>query len=646
MPFFCSINSPREQIPHSSEKLFDEGGILILSSDKKITFFKNKNFILVGKIFLNNCQHLSSDSNSLTDTNFAQIILNCYQTEKHKFLDRLAGNYVFCIINISDKSIIGARDHFGLQNLYYQKINKSFLISDDISAILMHGLVRINHHAIIKYFDFSNNNNLTDSETFFQDIHKVLPAHFVSFHNTGLAQSFYWQPSIKKYNHLTSDEQILIFREKLIKSVKNYVYPNDNICTNLSGGLDSSSISCIVHTLGYKPNTIYFSSGHPSTNELHFANESVKQYNLPLHQVAPVSNPFLVAKRFVEIFKMPDSSLMPVGSFFSIGNKVKKLGGGKLLTGDGGDSIVAYGNEYLKNLYKEQHWPMLNQQMELYVKNRDLSFYFDNWHKYNPQKQLEIYSTYFHSERILEYLKKVDLQKTVRAYFIANSHFSFSNVLFVKKILTGIGKRIFQTKPIESKLLNKNISKSNGANEIVYFDIDNLNEEFSPFQKEHFGYSFTNLNLAVVEQQNTIMQSMGIEVFHPFLDKELIEISIAIPSELRFDNGLGRGTLRHAMKKILPEKVRLRTTKVEFSAYLVAYFESIWANAKSEITTNHKVWNFIQKPIFDNLIEYIFDSKISPQKKTKYVWLANRTIFLAIWLDYFEKLDKNNITNP
>ena len=135
------------------------------------------------------------------------------------------------------------------------------------------------------------------------------------------------------------------------------------------------------------------------------------------------------------------------------------------------------------------------------------------------------------------------------------------------------------------------------------------------------------------------MKSIGIEALHPFLDKELLEISLAVSSATRFNEGLGRGILRRAMVDILPEEVRLRTSKVDFSDYLFSYFEKLWNSAKKEIGATHKVWEYIDKEEFEKLIDYIFERPTSNPKKTNYIWLANRTIQLALWLDYYHSIN-------
>jgi asparagine synthase (glutamine-hydrolysing) len=58
------------------------------------------------------------------------------------------------------------------------------------------------------------------------------------------------------------------------------------------------------------------------------------------------------------------------------------------------------------------------------------------------------------------------------------------------------------------------------------------------------------------------------EVRHPFLDRRLVEFLMAIPPEQIFRIGLKKFILREAMREILPEIVRTRPDKTEFSSYI------------------------------------------------------------------------------
>ena len=55
------------------------------------------------------------------------------------------------------------------------------------------------------------------------------------------------------------------------------------------------------------------------------------------------------------------------------------------------------------------------------------------------------------------------------------------------------------------------------------------------------------------------------ELRHPFHDRKLVEFIVALSEERRCANGLPKHVLRSAMSGILPDTVRQRTQKAEFS---------------------------------------------------------------------------------
>ncbi len=264
--------------------------------------------------------------------------------------------------------------------------------------------------------------------------------------------------------------------------------------------------------------------------------------------------------------------------------------------------------------------------------------YFDKWPFLTNKEKLNTYVNYFVGKRIAVSIKKRVIVKALRNCVKAKRYLNFNLSYLIIKISKSILMGIFR-KNENYELLKNTVEPQ----KCFKFELSSLPKTFTEFQKEHFGYSFTNLNMAVTEQQNAIMESMGVTVFHSFLDKELIEVSVAVSSETRFAEGLGRGILRQAMAGVLPEEVRLRTSKVAFSEYVLTYFQNIWRFASKEIDINHQVWNIIDKPTFDEFIKKIFDDRIPYQKKTRYIWLANRTIQLALWLNFFDKIQTQHL---
>jgi asparagine synthase (glutamine-hydrolysing) len=64
----------------------------------------------------------------------------------------------------------------------------------------------------------------------------------------------------------------------------------------------------------------------------------------------------------------------------------------------------------------------------------------------------------------------------------------------------------------------------------------------------------------------------GVEVRMPFMDWRLVCLSFALPAELKIGRGYTKWILREAMKGILPERIRLRRSKIGFNSPMVDWF--------------------------------------------------------------------------
>ena len=101
----------------------------------------------------------------------------------------------------------------------------------------------------------------------------------------------------------------------------------------------------------------------------------------------------------------------------------------------------------------------------------------------------------------------------------------------------------------------------------------------------------------------------GIEFRHPFYDKELIEFVLSLPPEYKYSQGWIKVLLRYAMKEILPEEIRSRGDKSEFSEVLTAQLEAL--DLKTLLKESQLVsLEIISRKKVDDLL-YSFDHKES-----------------------------------
>jgi asparagine synthase (glutamine-hydrolysing) len=72
--------------------------------------------------------------------------------------------------------------------------------------------------------------------------------------------------------------------------------------------------------------------------------------------------------------------------------------------------------------------------------------------------------------------------------------------------------------------------------------------------------------LAQQERRSRSGSMCGMEVRYPYRDRDLIEFVMAIPGDVVNLDGVPKGLLRNAMNGILPEPIRLRRWKADFTA--------------------------------------------------------------------------------
>ena len=103
------------------------------------------------------------------------------------------------------------------------------------------------------------------------------------------------------------------------------------------------------------------------------------------------------------------------------------------------------------------------------------------------------------------------------------------------------------------------------------------------------------------DDQNSMIN--GIENRSPFLDTDLINYTLKIPSKLFIQNGYNKYLLREALKDILPDKIRLNRKKIGFNFDLNSLIDL--KNSKTQnwlLEKKSKIFNFINYEKFSDLI--------------------------------------------
>lgn len=181
-----------------------------------------------------------------------EVLVHLYEEYGIDFLPRLNGQFAFALFDRRRRELFLARDQAGIAPLFYTSVGESFLFASEIKALLKHPQVRrsVDLTGLDQVFSFPG---LVSPRTMFQDISSLRPGHFLRLHNGAIAIRQYWDltyPELSDAVEPHPEQWYIDSLEALLQqSVRYRLLADVPVGFYLSGGLDSSLIAALVHTL-------------------------------------------------------------------------------------------------------------------------------------------------------------------------------------------------------------------------------------------------------------------------------------------------------------------------------------------------------------------------------------------------------------
>jgi asparagine synthase (glutamine-hydrolysing) len=530
-----------------------------------------------------------------TDT---EVILASYLKWGYECLNKFNGMWAFCIWDKRKNVLFCARDRFGVKPFYYYFDGDSFAFASEIKALIDLPFINTapNSEAIIPYLYFGLHD--FGEQTFFQGIKQLLPGHFLIFDiNTKDLE-------IKRYYDIRFNSELGTYDEKKAKlyseeffnlfkdAVKLRLRSDVPVGSCLSGGLDSSSIVCMMsHLLKKNPEyqrvtgnrirsfTADFHNFHLS--EKKYVDEILSHYdNIEGYFVYPDAD--MLKKDLYDLIYYQEE---PFGSLsiyaqYCVMRLAKNHGVKVLLDGQGGDELLAG--------YIHKHVP-------IFLANCISECKILNFLKEKNLLNIRyLISTFF-----------LFLPENIQYKYLKNFAYNRYHVKDDKKIENEISNYLF--KGFENLSLNENLK-----NEIKY----------------------RLPRLLKYEDRNSM--TFNIESRLPFLDYRLVEFLLNLPAVYKIHNGYNKWILRESMINILLEKNRLRKDKIGFAVPQKELLESIHLWDK-EIYKDKFVLDFLTGYININKITSDFDNLLKKETCESFKGILWRTCNLGLWWKQFFK---------
>lgn len=552
--------------------------------------YEENGLIITADARIDNRDELSKELDIKDEENVSDsyFILKSYEKWGEECPDKLLGDFAFAIWDKAQEKLFCARDHMGVKPFYYYLDDDMFVFGTEIKALFcVEGVpYKLNERKVAIYLM----KDTSDKEiTFYKDILSLASANLLILTSQNIHMGKYWKLDPELCIKMDSEnEYVNAFLEIFTESVKCRSRSYFPIGAELSGGLDSSSIVCMLKKIINKNTNLEtintFSrvfDETPECDERHYTKNivnysEIKHHPINVDNISPLDNIEMVLWHQDQPFSTPHMTKQ-IRSYQEMNKKNIRI----LLSGQGGDEIVSIGKNYLKELFVTFQWKKLIKEMKGHSKN------------YNKQ----IYNLL--------------LEKVI---------FPSVPYKFRKKMRVFIGKDV-------DSILNPGFLEKLMINDNNY-DLDRLNKITS---KE---YHYHSLNSAYAENTLEVIDrnvaSFDIEARYPFYDKRLVEFCYALPTEMKLKFGWGKYILRLAMENILPVEIQWRNSKTDLSPSYEKNFLLFEKDTLKRLIYNENqlISDYINLEKFKDIL----NKRASEGEQDLFdVWLV---VLLDLWLKY------------
>ena len=526
------------------------------------------------------------------------------------------------------------RDTFGVVPIFYHYIPGGLLVISDsirdlVCCLKQNGqAVAINEEKLRAYLKTGIINVPYTNDTFFGGVKAVLPGYKVSFTSTEKSEERVVSFNVSQWKDACStlDDFGNEFRRLFKDTVSRSIEEGKRIGVTLSGGLDSSSVASMIR-LCYPdvPIASFIITDKRNKNLLNkdhdvFYSSEVSKHIGTEHTVIWKHHELLEdMERGLKLTYQPPLITGGYTPMFEMLNSMTASGVDVLVTGIDGDSIVGSGRKYLTTIFREAKWEELSEIFLNHPRSKKDPGFRD---RFLPE---------FIYDQVRLLFFTGNFRQGLFLFFKSCKHMGASRSRIAKLIVVrGFGRLMPSFNRGKTILTRKSVRKSdrNGVDSVL-----STLSDVPPDQQAYFSKILINHNVRLIEEYYALTKPFNIKARFPFFSKELYELCSAVPDKLNYFGGFGRGTMRHGLKGILLDSVRLRTNKsLGNEEALKVNTLSLITQAEKYLKADSDIWNFVnRKNLFYNL-ELVKKGRVAERYLGVLLFQIERVLFVAIWL--------------
>ena len=460
-----------------------------------------------------------------------EVIIHLYEDMGERAVSKLKGMFSISIWDTKKELLLLARDRLGIKPLYYSKVDGTLIFASEIKAILK----QLGHTPPINWEAFESLLTLRyipSPLTIFSGIEKLQPGTILTYQKGSSKISTYWDLYNIKREDGNLEKIANDIYKKFDESVSKRLMADVEVGLYLSGGIDSASIlSSMMRHSGGRVNSFSARFSEKNYDESELAAETAEYFNSVNHSVNATDATPSTLRKIIWHLEEPlgDATLIPTYRLAEYTSAYLKV----VLSGEGADELfLGYPKYNFLRLMEHFRGGMLTRLFNIFggIFNRNTNL-----------------------KRLKDYMSTAG--SFSEAYLNLSSVFSADEK---KRLLTTRIYKQIQNVPSTQHKLEEFFRHRDNEDPLITLSLWDLK------------YWLPDDLLLKNDKMN---MAHGVEARLPFLDNELVEYVLGLPSNLKTEGGKNKTLFRKAMANHLPKDI-VNRKKRGFTVPIESLYES------------------------------------------------------------------------
>ena len=462
----------------------------------------------------------------------ACLVAAAYRRWDAECVERISGEFSFVLWDSRSARLLCARDPIGIKPFYYATAGSTFLFASELHALFAHPrLARRPNEGMIA--ELLCDVVASRDETMFEGVWRLPAAHVLLGSDGSLSRRRYWSPRIAPDGaaEKNDDEYAAGFLDVFRRAVSRRIAGEGRVASQLSGGIDSTAVTAVAVECAGPSAVTAFSITHdaPACDERAYAAAATQALGIATRYLgAPVWDSGWVQResaRYLDWAGAPNGTQTD-GALHAAASAE---GFTSMLTGEGGDEWFAG---------SACRYADLIARMDIGAIAREL----------RAAPRLSTAWRRLAFAGVWPLLPR-PVRHTARRLFGRRAGGA--------RFAPWMREEFVVRTSIEERRRRPEYDPSAGLTRASWDIAQYLTDGWQALAFESMDRSAARY---------------GVEERHPFYDVDVIEFALSLPEAQRHHGGESKRVVRRALAGIMPDAVRTRRDKADFSSLYVAAF--------------------------------------------------------------------------